>query len=107
MDIAKQLSMKFENIEDLKIGGIYPFYGTITSIKDEVDGIVKAATLNENITLMFNITSIDNSNTLKNRLFEYGIFVGQLISKGENNTIVVDCSTVVFGKKAESTLVEQ
>jgi len=35
---------------------------------------------------------------LKERAFEPGIFVSKILSKGETG-IVVDCSTVVFGRR--------
>jgi hypothetical protein len=81
---------------DVEIGQTYPIYGMITKILDETPGSV-IVEINFAIKANMAIPDRDNIELLKQRAFEPGIFVSTSPSK--NDSIAVDCSTVVFGKR--------
>lgn len=83
---------------EVEIGNTYPIYGMITSfISDEPGNVV--VELNYSIKANMAIPDTTKVELLKERAFEPGIFVSTVKDKGEQ--IVVDCSTVIFGKKQE------
>ncbi len=83
---------------DVEVGSTYPIYGMITKfIHDEPGKVI--VELNFSIKANLAIPSQDKVDILKSRAFEPGIFVSTVISK--ESGVEVDCSTVVFGKRAE------
>lgn len=82
---------------DVEVGKTYPIYGMITEINNDKPGAV-VVTLNFTIRANMTIPDSKKVEILKERAFEPGIFVSKILSKGETG-IVVDCSTVVFGRR--------
>ena len=83
---------------EVEIGQTYPLYAMITKILDETPGNV-VVELNFSIRANMAIPDSDKIDILKQRAFEPGIFVSTVTSKNEG--IVVDCSTVVFGRRQQ------
>ena len=83
---------------EVEVGGTYPIYGMITKFLNEEPGSV-VVELNYSITANLNVTEEEKVEVLRTRAFEPGIFVSKVVSKDEDNGIVVDCSMVVFGKQ--------
>lgn len=81
---------------EVKVGETYPIYGMITKFIDETPGQV-VVELNYSIRARMTIPTKDKVELLRERAFEPGIFISTIKSKDEG--IVVDCSTVVFGKR--------
>ncbi len=81
---------------EVEVGQTYPIYGMITKLISDVPGEV-VCEINFSIIANMSIPDQEKVDTLKERAFEPGIFVSTVKSKSE--TIEVDCSTVVFGKK--------
>jgi len=83
---------------EVEIGQTYPIYGMITKLLDETPGRV-VVELNFSIKANMAIPEIEKINLLKERAFEPGIFVSTVTNK--DGGIVVDCNTVVFGRKQQ------
>ncbi|MCO6431053.1 MAG: hypothetical protein J5J00_09355 [Deltaproteobacteria bacterium] len=83
---------------EVEIGNTYPIYGMITKILDETPGNV-IVELNFSIRANMAIPDHDKIELLKERAFEPGIFVSTVTSKEPG--VVVDCSTVVFGRRQQ------
>jgi hypothetical protein len=83
---------------EVEIGQTYPIYGMITKIVNDTPGAV-VVELNFSITANMAIPDSDKIEILKQRAFEPGIFVSTVVQK--DGGVIVDCSTVVFGKKQE------
>jgi hypothetical protein len=83
---------------EVEVGQTYPIYGMITKFISETPGHV-VVELNFSIRASMAIPEQAKIEILKQRAFEPGIFVSTVVSKDES--IVVDCSTVVFGKRQE------
>lgn len=81
---------------EVEVGKIYPIYGMITRIINDQLGSVEVE-INFNIQAKMNIEKQDALDKLKDRSFEPGIFVSTIIDN--NECLVVECSTVIFGKK--------
>ena len=81
---------------EVEIGRTYPIYGMVTSIIDDTPGNV-VVELNYSIRANMAIPDKSKVELLKERAFEPGIFVSTVVSN--DSGVVVDCSTVVFGKK--------
>lgn len=81
---------------EVEIGQTYPIYGMITKVLDETPGHV-VVEVNFSIRANMAIPDKDKIELLKERAFEPGIFVSTVTSKDAG--VVVDCSTVVFGKR--------
>lgn len=81
---------------EVEVGKTYPIYGMITSIVNELPGEVEVE-LNYNIKAKMNISDVKHIEKLKERSFEPGIFISKIVDNAD--TIVVECSTVIFGKK--------
>jgi hypothetical protein len=81
---------------EVTVGQTYPIYGMITKFIDETPGNV-IVELNYSITAKMTIPSQDKVELLKERSFEPGIFISTVKSKDDG--VVVECSTVVFGKR--------
>jgi hypothetical protein len=79
-------------------GKTYPIYGMITKFLNDQPGQVEVE-LNFKIRAKMTIPDSSKVETLKQRAFEPGIFVGTVISNDEE--LIVDCSTVIFGKKID------
>lgn len=82
---------------DVEVGNTYPIYGMITKILSEDPGQV-VVELNFSILANMAIPDKEKIEVLKQRAFEPGIFISTVVSKEER--VTVDCSTVVFGKRA-------
>lgn len=91
------LGIDMASLDSMEVGETYPLYGMITKILSEVPGRV-VAEINFSITANLNVEDPEKIELLKGRAFEPGIFVSTLKSK-DDKTVVVDCSTVVFGRK--------
>jgi hypothetical protein len=83
---------------EVKVGQTYPIYGMITKFLGEESGHVEIE-INFSIRAHVSVPDIKKIELLKQRAFEPGIFVSTVISNDEY--IVVNCSTVVFGKRQE------
>ena len=83
---------------EVEIGQTYPIYGMITKVLDDTPGKV-VVELNFNIKANMAIPDTSKVNLLKERAFEPGIFVSTVTKKDDG--VEVDCSTVVFGRRAE------
>jgi hypothetical protein len=80
----------------VELGKTYPIYGMITKFCCEEAGSVEVE-LNFNIIARMSIPDETKVETLKQRAFEPGIFVGTVIEN--HDRLVVECSTVIFGRK--------
>lgn len=80
----------------VECGKTYPIYGMITKFYNDTPGSVEVE-LNFKIRARMTIPEASKVETLKERSFEPGIFVGTVVENDE--TLVVDCSTVIFGKR--------
>ena len=83
---------------EVEVGQTYPIYGMITKIVDDTPGSV-VVEINFSIRANMAIPDTDKIEILKQRAFEPGIFVSTVVSK--EDSITVDCSTVVFGRKQQ------
>ena len=83
---------------EVEVGQTYPIYGMITKLINDTPGEV-IAEINFTIRANMAIPDKDKVELLKERAFEPGIFVSTVVSK--ENGIVVDCSTVVFGRRQQ------
>lgn len=83
----------------VKIGETYPIYGMITNIINDQPGEVLVE-INFTIKAYLNLTSKEKVELIKRRSFDPAIFVSTIIDMESGNT-VIDCHTVVFGKKAD------
>ncbi len=83
---------------EVEIGSTYPIYGMITKLIDDTPGNV-VVEINFSIRANMAIPEAAKVEILKERAFEPGIFVSTVVSKTEG--IVVDCSTVVFGRRQQ------
>jgi hypothetical protein len=83
---------------EVEVGNTYPIYGMITKLIDDTPGHV-VVEINFSIRANMSIPEASKVEILKERAFEPGIFVSTVVSKGES--IVVDCSTVVFGRRQQ------
>ena len=89
---------------EVEVGRTYPVYGMITAILDEALPEGKntgtlLVELNKSIKVRLKIRSADHLKTIKERIFETGIFVGEV--KETSPQVEIDCKTVIFGKKRE------
>ena len=84
---------------EVEVGETYPIYGMITSVLNDKPGEV-VVQLNFSITANMAIPDEKKIEILKERAFEPGIFVSKVVKKEEGG-IVVDCTTVVFGRKQQ------
>lgn len=83
---------------EVEVGQTYPIYGMITKIINDAPGAV-VVELNFSITANMAIPDADKIEILKQRAFEPGIFVSTVTQK--DGGVIVDCSTVVFGRKQQ------
>jgi hypothetical protein len=81
---------------EVVVGQTYPIYGMITKFLDETPGQV-VVELNYSIQAKMSIPTAEKVELLRERSFEPGIFISTVKSK--DGGVVVDCSTVVFGKR--------
>ena len=82
---------------EVEVGQTYPIYGMITRVIDDTPGSVLVE-INFSIEATMAIPEGKKIELLKERAFEPGIFVSTVRSKTDG--VKVDCSTVVFGKRA-------
>jgi hypothetical protein len=83
---------------EVSVGGTYPLFGMITQVLEECTGIL-VCELNFGIRANLFVSDDSMRQTIKERVFESGIFVSTVINKEPQ--IEVNCRTVVFGKKQE------
>ena len=81
---------------EVKIGETYPIYGMITKFFSDAPGKVEVE-INYSIRARMAIPTKEKVELLRERVFEPGIFISTVRSK--ESGIMVDCSTVVFGKR--------
>lgn len=90
----EQFTIARSNVE---VGKIYPIYGMITKILEEKEQIV-IVELNHQIKAQLKYASEEHLAVLKERVFEYGIFVSEVQSLEPE--VKVECKKVIFGKRA-------
>jgi hypothetical protein len=83
---------------EVEVGKTYPIYGMITKFLDERAGSV-VVELNFGIVANLAVAEPDKVELLKQRAFEPGIFVGQVLENQDR--IVIECATVIFGRKQQ------
>lgn len=81
--------------EKVNVGSSYPLYGMITKVLEQTPTKF-VVELNYSIEAHMQITDPDKVEVVKKRAFEPGIFVCKVVAN--DPTVIVDCSTVVFGK---------
>lgn len=86
---------------EVEVGQTYPIYGMITKFLCEDPGSV-IVEINFSIQAHMNIPEGDKIEILKRRSFEPGIFISTVRSKDQEEGVVVDCQTVVFGKEQKN-----
>lgn len=99
-NLFEKLGLKVDSAVP-EVGETYPLYGIITNIISESDGALEVV-LNFNIKLKLNVKDAEQRNIIRERAFEPGIFVTNILKKyedGEDFSFAGDCTTVVFGKK--------
>lgn len=85
-----------ELTEDIvEVGKTYPIYGMITEFYNDTPGKVEVQ-VNFKIRAKLNVFKLDQVELLKKRSLEPGIFVAKVLSNDDE--LVVECSTVIFGK---------
>lgn len=83
---------------EVAVGATYPIYGMITKFISDAPGDVEVE-LNFNIKAKLDVKDEGGIQTLKDRLFETGIFVSTVVAK--EPCVNVICKTVVYGRKQE------
>lgn len=83
---------------EVQVGQTYPIYGMITKLLSDTPGEI-VVELNFSIRAKMSIPDSTKVELLKERAFEPGIFVSTVLEK--DPSVVVDCSTVVFGRKQQ------
>lgn len=83
---------------DVSVGGTYPLFGMITQVLEDRPGLI-VCELNFGIRANLFISNDELRATVKERIFESGIFVSTIVNK--EPSIEVNCRTVVFGKKQQ------
>lgn len=83
---------------EVQVGQTYPIYAMITSFINDTPGKV-VVELNFSIKAHMSIPDQEKIELLKERSFEPGIFVSTI--KEKESEVVVECNTVVFGRRHE------
>jgi hypothetical protein len=83
---------------EIAIGGTYPLFGMITKIVDDRPGVI-ICELNFGILANLHVSDEKVRQTVKERIFESGIFVSTVTRKDPQ--VEVNCQTVVFGKRQQ------
>ena len=97
---SDEVSLKVTS-QEIKVGSIYPVYGMITAInvsgKSE-EAVPQKVTveLNKNILIDLKVQSQEKIDLLKERMLECAIFVAKVQSV---EPMLLECQTVIFGKK--------
>lgn len=93
-------------LDKCELGKTYPLYGMITSILSESPNVTVILNHDIKLTLLLNQEEPDRTNklnTLKDRVFEPGIFITTItnIHKDNNNPYPIEGEviTVIFGRK--------
>jgi hypothetical protein len=94
-DLFKELGLSVATGE-VAVGETYPIFGMITKVIDSTPGQV-AVELNFNIRAHLRVSDEKGIETLKERVYESGIFISRIIAK--EPSVEVDCQTVIFGKR--------
>jgi hypothetical protein len=81
---------------EISVGQHVPIFGMITNFIDDSPGHLRVL-INFHITASMNIDDAVGIQTLKERLFEPGIFVSTVLAKEPK--VEVLCQTVIFGKR--------
>ncbi len=81
---------------EIALGGTYPLFGMITKIIDDKPGQI-VCELNFGILANLYVSDDKVRETVKERIFESGIFVSTVTRKEPQ--VEVNCQTVVFGKR--------
>ncbi|MDD2942270.1 MAG: hypothetical protein PHC51_04805 [bacterium] len=80
---------------DVEVGKTYPIYGRITRILSDTPGCV-IAEINNNMLLTMPIPNENGVTLLRQRCFDWGIFVAHIT--GRDEMVHGTCETVIFGK---------
>jgi len=94
-DLFQEFGLEIQPGE-VSLGGTYPLYGMITQVLEDRAGLI-VCELNFGIRANLFISDENLRGTIKERIFESGIFVSTVVNKEPQ--IEVNCRTVVFGKK--------
>jgi len=108
VEVSKENLYESEDVvishSQVEVGQTYPVYGMITAILDETllendkHGTLLVE-LNKSIKVHLKINSESHLAAIKDRIFETGIFVGEV--KETSPCVEINCKTVIFGKKRE------
>lgn len=104
--LKESLSVSYQSIDALEPDKTYPFYGIITSIVEETEGVISKFEVNQQILVTIQLTGEDPqkfSDTIKSRMFEPGIFLGKFLGT-QDEKVLVNCNTIVFGKRGETSV---
>ena len=96
-DFFQELGLKVAPGE-VAIGETYPLFGMITKVFEDLPGVL-ICELNFGIKANLFIADDYVRTTVKERIFESGIFVATVVNK--DPLVEVNCQTVVFGKRQQ------
>jgi len=96
-DFFEELGLKVAPGE-VAVGQTYPLFGMITKVFDEQPGVL-ICELNFGIKANLFISDNEVRTTIRERIFESGIFVSTVV--GKEPQVEVNCQTVVFGKRQQ------
>jgi len=86
-----------------EVGKTYPLFGYVSEIisegSDTEDVVVRIN--NDNIILRMKKVGGERLDVMKDRAFESGIFIATVVEITEDNGIIADCQTVIYGRKQE------
>ena len=89
--------------ENLEVGKVYPIYGMITKFLEtttENDTRYLWIVVNQNLKLRVIVGDEDKVNLLRERSFEPGIFVTEIVDLNvEGYAYGGHCQTIIFGRK--------
>ena len=93
----------------VEVGKVYPVYGMITKFikEDENEDVEVEVNFNMRVIMNFHGDLPEKLALLKERSFEPGIFITEVVSKGDEDDygVVGRCTTVVFGRKQTENMV--
>lgn len=108
MEENESLDVRMTELSDLVVGETYPFFGAITKILHEEDGIIKQFELNHNVLVNVEVGSLEYSEKLKKNIFESGIFLAQLEKREDLGDYIaeISCRVIIFGKNNNERAVQ-
>jgi len=96
-DLFEELGLRVAPGE-VTVGETYPLFGMITKVIEDQPGVL-ICELNFGIKANLYISDDEVRATVRDRVFESGIFVSTVVNK--HPSVEVNCQTVVFGKKQQ------